>query len=119
MAWDDVGRLSVRRQKIDSNNFLTTEFGYDPSGNQTRLVDPKGQTVTQTFDALNRLEAKAWTFAPGDPERPWRFTTSITQCWDPNSNLVRVAEEVTLGPGLAAATLASVTACGNPQPTHP
>ena len=116
MVWDDVGRLGFRKQKLGVDNFLTTEFGYDPDGNQTRLVDPKGQTATQTFDALNRLETKGWAFTPGDPERPWRFTTSIAQCWDPNSNLTRVIEEVISDPGSSpAGTVAHGQTCDNPQ----
>ena len=65
---------------------LATESGYNPNGNQTGLVDPKGQTIAQTFDALNRLETKTWAFAPGDPYRPWRHTKSLTYTWDANNN---------------------------------
>ena len=94
MIWDDLGRLDQRGQKVTGTMILTTAFAYDPNGNQTRLTDPKSQTVTQEFDELNRLKKKTWTFAPTDPHRPWRFTTSATHCWDPNGNLVQVVEEV-------------------------
>ena len=32
-----------------------TQFGYDPQGNQTSVSDPKSQSTTSQFDALNRL----------------------------------------------------------------
>jgi YD repeat-containing protein len=117
MVWDDLGRLGRRRQRIDSSDALTTEFGYDANGNQTALVDPEGQTVTQTFDELNRLKTKSWGFAPGDPDRPWRYTTSTTHCWDPNNNPVRVIEEMASGPEpVPPATLSPSGGCDNPQP---
>jgi len=34
---------------------LTTAYAYDGNGNRTSLVDPRSQTTTFAFDALNRL----------------------------------------------------------------
>jgi YD repeat-containing protein len=111
MAWDDVGRLDQRMQVIDATTTLTTAFGYDSNGNQTSLLDPRGQAVAQEFDELNRLKKKTWTFAPTDPDRPWRFITSTTQCWDPNGNLVQVIEEVSSGLEPTPATRSPAGTC--------
>ena len=104
MAWDDLGRLDRRTQKGAPEGDLVSDPSYDPSGNQTSFVDPNGQTVTQTFDELNRVRTKAWTFAPGNPDRPWRHTTSMTYTWDANNNLLRVDETVASGAALAMPT---------------
>jgi YD repeat-containing protein len=104
MSWDDVGRLDLRTQVAAPEGDLVTDPTYDANGNPIRWRDPKGQEVAQTFDELDRLQVKSWTFAAGDPWRPWRHTTSMTYHWDANQNLLRVEESVAseMGPALAS-----------------
>jgi len=76
------------------NPFIVTK---DENGNERLLTDAKGQTVTSTYDELNRLKTKAYAFAMGDSYRPWRHTTGTVYTYDPNGNLTQVDESVASG----------------------
>src|SRR5262249_47231416 len=86
---------------------LVTLHQYDDNANETLLTDPKGQTVTSSYDSLNRLKTKAYGFAQGDPYRPWRYTTGIAYSYDGNNNLTQADESVASGidpPGVGLLT---------------
>jgi RHS repeat-associated protein len=84
-------------QKGAPEGDLTTDRDYDENGNETLLKDPKGQTVTSTYDELNRLKTKTYAFAPGPSTPPWRHTTGMVYGYDENNNLRTVDETVASG----------------------
>ena len=57
---------------------LVTQLGYDAAGNQTSLVDPKGQTTAFSYDPLNRLTNIDYVTVTSTPDV--QFT------YDPNGN---------------------------------
>ena len=67
---------------------LLTLFDYDPNGNETLLTDPKGQTVTSSYDPLNRMDGRTYAFAAGETEIPWRRTTGVAYEYDKNESEV-------------------------------
>lgn len=96
--YDALGRLTAMVQPGP----LTTAREYDANGNVLVLTDAKGQTVTSTYDEWNRVKTKSYAFAPGDPDRPWRWLSSIDYDYDANDNVTRVEETVAApdaGPG--------------------
>jgi RHS repeat-associated protein len=58
-AFDELGRL-IRTIKGDAS--AEWSFGYDKTGNQVRVTDPRSQSWASGFDALNRLVSQT------DPE---------------------------------------------------
>src|SRR4029453_13641138 len=93
----DLDRLTTMAQDPTGLQLATTH-GYDENGNETSLLDPKGQSTISTYDEWNRLKSKTFAFAPNDPYRPWRYTSSISYVNDANDNLVEVAGALASGP---------------------
>ncbi|MGE0454252.1 MAG: RHS repeat domain-containing protein [Vicinamibacteria bacterium] len=93
MTYDKLDRVEKRTQEVG----LETTYDYDEDGREKLVRDPKGQTVTNGYDELGRLKSKAWAFAPGTPELPWRHLVSAAYSYDPNGNLTRVEEAVASG----------------------
>jgi len=67
-AWDELGR--VTSIEFDYGSYSkTVNYTYDEVGNRKTLQYPEGQTLTSTYDALNRLtkiqdsSLGNWTFA--------------------------------------------------------
>jgi RHS repeat-associated protein len=96
MAYDELDRLVTTTQDPGGLGLVTTRV-YDANGNLTELRDAKGQVTTSTWDELNRLRGQAFTFAPGDPVRPWRHTTSVAYRYDGSGNLLQADESVASG----------------------
>ncbi|HEX4608629.1 MAG TPA: tandem-95 repeat protein, partial [Urbifossiella sp.] len=70
------------------------QIGYDASGNQTTVTDPKGQVTTMTYDYRDRLATTAYShFA--DVAAPFQ-PLSITYQYDPDNNLT-LADETKAG----------------------
>jgi len=97
MTYDRLDRLDLMIQKGAPEGDLITDHDYDPDGNEVAIIDPKGQKVTSTYDELSRLKTRSYAFAPTDPVRPWRHTTSITYAYDANNNLKQADERVASG----------------------
>ena len=60
------------------------QFGYDLNGNITKVISPKGDTVSYTYDPLNRLEKIIYN----DAEK-WRYG------YDANGNVTSVTDAIT------------------------
>ena len=97
MEYDELNRLKKTTQDPGGLNLVTETVQFDENGNPEVVRDPKGQTITSTFDELNRLKAKSYAFAAGDTTRPWRYTASIDYGYDANGNLLTTDEHVASG----------------------
>jgi RHS repeat-associated protein len=64
-------------------------FTLDGNGNRLTVSDPKGQTVTTSYDELNREVLRSYS-APVDPVG--ESLQTIGYSWDPNSNLIDATE---------------------------
>jgi YD repeat-containing protein len=69
---------------------------YDPNGNETKLIDPKGQAIDIDYDELNRLKSKVYNLTAADLALFTR-THRIDYQYDPNDNLIRVDETKSAG----------------------
>jgi YD repeat-containing protein len=67
---------------------LTTAFEYDPRGNVTNMVDPRGNATAFTYNALDQLVAAETPPNSTYPVINWDVDLS----YDANNNLVRVNE---------------------------
>ncbi len=79
-ASDSLGRVRKETQYPswpDTSTTLVTQTTYDADGNRATLVDPKGQTTTSTYDALNRLAGMSYSDG---------MTPSVTYTYDANGN---------------------------------
>ena len=97
MEYDELNRLKKTTQDPGGLNLVTETVRFDENGNPEIVTDPKGQTITSAFDELNRLKAKSYAFAVGDPVRPWRYTASVDYGYDANGNLLTTDEHVASG----------------------
>ncbi|MCP4379503.1 MAG: RHS repeat protein [bacterium] len=55
-------RYDARGRKFEERNLLegetqTTSFTYDKAGNLTNQTDPAGHSISDNYDALNRLQS--------------------------------------------------------------
>ena len=106
MEYDDLNRLWRRPPRTPAGSTSSPRRrASTQNGNPEEVVDPKGQTITSTFDELNRLKTKSYAFAPGDPLRPWRHTASFEYTYDANGNLLQADEHVASGTDPPATTL--------------
>src|SRR5262249_31588293 len=44
-----------------AGSYGTWTYSYDDQGNETSRTDPKSQTITHTYDALDRMLTESWT----------------------------------------------------------
>ena len=102
LEYDELNRLvrTIQDPRGSSNpsglHYVTETTRFDANGHPEVVVDPKGQTVTRTWDELNRLKTQAFTPAPGAPV-PWRHATAIAYDYDASGNLKHVEETVASG----------------------
>ena len=81
-----------------SQTVLVWQFGYDANGNQSLVIDPKGQETHMTYDYRDRLIAVTYTNA-ADPSLAYQ-PLSITYQYDLDDNLTQTTETKT-GPSTA------------------
>jgi len=71
---------------------ISTGYGYDPAGNRTSSIDPRGHTTEMKYDEWNRL----WkVISPADPVR-YETVTEL----DGEGNKVRTIDANTSNPGI-------------------
>ncbi len=72
---------------------LVWQFGYNPNGDQTLVIDPKGQETYMTYDYRDRLVTVTYTNA-ADPGLAYQPLT-ITYYYDADDNLIQSVETKT------------------------
>ncbi|MFE7857888.1 RHS repeat-associated core domain-containing protein [Streptomyces sp. NPDC057403] len=76
-SYDTLGRMTSQVQPVSTGESITTSFGYDAVGNQTRLTDGRGNKTTYTFNAWNLPESTiepSTTAHPDAADRTWTTT---------------------------------------------
>jgi len=66
-TWDDFGNV----QSIQSPDTGLTKLGYDLAGNLTSRVDARNQTITMSYDALDRPIRQSYPGAARDTVLSW------------------------------------------------
>ncbi|MFF3398117.1 LamG-like jellyroll fold domain-containing protein [Streptomyces sp. NPDC002659] len=73
-AYDALGRLTQQIEPVTATKSITTSFGYDASGNRTRLTDGRGNATVYTFTPWNLPETTvepATEAHPAASDRTW------------------------------------------------
>ncbi|WP_449060996.1 polymorphic toxin-type HINT domain-containing protein [Planomonospora algeriensis] len=89
--FDALGRLTALIEPTSAEESITTTFGYDATGAQTRLTDGRGNATWTTYNSLGLIESviePATTAHPNAADRTW------TQIYDAAGN-----NTTTLQPG--------------------
>lgn len=84
---------------------LHWRYGYDGNGNQTLIVDARGQRVTMAYDHLDRLVRKQYSDHAA-PDLPFQVQ-AIDYTYDGNSNITAITETKTLSGALVLEFTAS------------
>ncbi|MFE6050517.1 LamG-like jellyroll fold domain-containing protein [Kitasatospora sp. NPDC056446] len=88
-AYDVLGRPVKLTEPVAAGQSITTTFGYDATGNRTRLTDGKGNTTVYTFNTWGLPESTvepATTAHPDAADRTW------TTAYDTAAQAVRSTE---------------------------
>ncbi|REJ80618.1 MAG: RHS repeat protein [Acidobacteria bacterium] len=91
-AFDALDRRVVHTVAQGTSDEASQQFGYDPSGNLTGVLDFKGQLSTFEHDPLSR-ETRRTFDAPSVPTGD--DLTEIATAYDPNGNALQVLERYT------------------------
>jgi RHS repeat-associated protein len=86
-TWDTLGR----RKKVIDTNAGTTEFAYDTTGHLLSETDLKGQTITRTYDALDRTLTK--TISANGVDREIKFEYDDPAFQNSKGELTRVTSK--------------------------
>ncbi|MFI0539753.1 RHS repeat-associated core domain-containing protein [Streptomyces sp. WSLK1-3] len=73
-AYDALGRMTAQIEPVSSTESITTSFGYDTAGNQTRLTDGRGNKTLYTFNSWGLPESTiepSTTAHPSAADRTW------------------------------------------------
>ncbi|WP_460595885.1 RHS repeat domain-containing protein [Geomonas sp. Red276] len=93
--------LNRRTDLIDhGDRTVTTHYRLDGEGNVTLVTDPKGQSIHQTFDALNRPTDASYLGAAS----PLNTLTGRHTDYDGNNNVTAVTETKTAPDGQTTVT---------------
>ncbi|MFC9076742.1 LamG-like jellyroll fold domain-containing protein [Streptomyces sp. NPDC057062] len=73
-TYDALGRMTSQVQPVSASDSITTSFGFDAAGNQTRLTDGRGNKTTYTYNTWNLPESTiepSTTAHPNAADRTW------------------------------------------------
>ncbi|MFB7455594.1 LamG-like jellyroll fold domain-containing protein [Streptomyces sp. NPDC056188] len=71
---DALGRMTKQVEPVSGSESITTTFGYDETGNRTRLTDGRGNTTFHTFNSWGLPESTtepSTTAHPNAADRTW------------------------------------------------
>jgi RHS repeat-associated protein len=78
-AYDALGRMTTQIEPVSSTESITTSFGYDAAGNQTRLTDGRGNKTFYTFNSWGLPES---TIEPSTVAHPSAADRTWTTVYD-------------------------------------
>ncbi|MFC8360260.1 LamG-like jellyroll fold domain-containing protein [Streptomyces griseorubiginosus] len=73
-AYDALDRMTTQIEPVSSTESITTSFGYDAAGNQTRFTDGRGNKTYYTFNSWGLPESTTeppTTAHPNTADRTW------------------------------------------------
>ncbi|MFD4656187.1 LamG-like jellyroll fold domain-containing protein [Kitasatospora sp. NPDC058444] len=88
-AYDALGRPVKLIEPVAAGQSITTTFGYDATGNRTRLTDGKGNTTVYTFNTWGLPES---TVEPSTAAHPATADRTWTTAYDAAGQAVRSTE---------------------------
>ncbi len=86
-TYDALGRQTSQRERASATETLTTTFGYDAAGNQTRYTDGRGNS---TYTKLNSLGLTESVVEPSTVAHPAAADRTWTTSYDAAGNPVKV-----------------------------
>ncbi|MEV0272866.1 LamG-like jellyroll fold domain-containing protein [Hamadaea sp. NPDC050747] len=90
-AYDATGLLTSQTEPVSDNSAdsITTTFGYDIAGNQTRMTNGLGNVFVTTYNSLGLEES---TIEPATDAYPAAADRTYTKAYDKGGRLVRLIE---------------------------
>ncbi|MFF3503172.1 LamG-like jellyroll fold domain-containing protein [Streptomyces sp. NPDC003247] len=76
-AYDALGRMTTQVEPVSATESITTSFGYDAAGNQTRLTDGRGNKTIYTFTNWGLPESTIEPSTPAHPDTADRTWTTV------------------------------------------
>ncbi len=88
-TYDALGQLVRQQEPTSGSQTITTSFGYDAAGNQTRYTDGRGNSTYTTVNSLGLTES---VIEPSTAAHPAAADRTWTTSYDVGGNAVRLAE---------------------------
>ncbi|MEU0092656.1 LamG-like jellyroll fold domain-containing protein [Kribbella sp. NPDC006257] len=88
-TYDALGQLVRQQEPTSSTQTITTTFGYDAAGNQTRYTDGRGNSTYTTVNTLGLTES---VIEPSTAAHPAAADRTWTTSYDVAGNAVKLAE---------------------------
>ncbi|WP_326656724.1 LamG-like jellyroll fold domain-containing protein [Streptomyces sp. NBC_00385] len=88
-TYNALGQLTKQVEPVTGTNSITTTFGYDSTGNRTRLTDGRGNSTTYSYTPWGLPESTvepSTTAHPGTGDRTW--TTLYDKAGQPVTDLL-------------------------------
>ncbi|MEU8265236.1 RHS repeat-associated core domain-containing protein, partial [Micromonospora sp. NPDC048999] len=86
-AYDALNQLVTQRETVGPSQTITTEFGYDLNGRQTRFTDGRGSKFATTYNSWGLPESQ---IEPATTATPTAADRTFTMTYDKGGRLVRV-----------------------------
>lgn len=88
-TYDALGKLVRQQEPVSGSQTITTTFGYDAAGNQTRYTDGRGNSTYTTVNSLGLTES---VIEPSTVAHPAAADRTWTTSYDVAGNAVKLAE---------------------------
>lgn len=76
-TYDALGRVTTQVEPVSGGESITTAFGYDATGNRTRLTDGRGNTTVYTFNSWGLPESTIEPATDAHPDAADRTWTTV------------------------------------------
>ncbi|MGX7673829.1 RHS repeat-associated core domain-containing protein [Plantactinospora sp. DSM 117369] len=86
-GYDALDRLVTQRESVGPSQTITTEFGYDLTGRQTRFTDGRGNKFITTYNTWGLPESQ---IEPATTSTPNTADRTFTMTYDKGGRLTRV-----------------------------
>jgi len=88
-GYDALNHLVWQDEPVASGQAISTTYGYDAAGNQTRYTDGNGNSWIQTFNSWGKVESQ---IDPATPAYPNAADRTYTASYDADGNIGTIAE---------------------------